>query len=202
MPPHNQATSWLGLTQIIYEVTCFHWIAPDVPRCACFFLQKCCINSLDCSNYLKDLIVWRGQRLDYLQTFGPGQMKSLLLPGASEGQISNVHGGVLVRSVPSSSDDTHSHQHTFKYVPFDFAACGRGTGGAHIKWLQRRERGSVLILCSQKGSPLLPLITADSHRWCWWCSVPFHPCPSTPLKVDSWGGSLTADMLRSRKWAS
>lgn len=136
---------------------------------------------------------------DYLQTFGPRQMKSLLLPGASEGQISNVHGGVPLRSIPSSSDD---HQHTCEYVPFDFAPCGRGTGGAHIKWLQRRERGSVLILCSQKGSPRLHLITANSRCWCWWCSVPFHPRPSTPLKVDGWGGSLTADMLRSRKWAS
>lgn len=135
--------------------------------CMCF-CQKCGINGLDCSNFLKDLIVlWgngiTGGALGYLQTFGPGQMKSLLLPRASEGQISNVHGGVPVRSVPSSSDDTHSHQHTFEYVPFDSATCSRGTGGAHIKWLQRREGGSFLILGSQKGSPLLPLITANSR---------------------------------------
>lgn len=197
-----------GSAQTIYDVTCFHWRAPGVPRCACYFadvshkqswpqqlFKRCdCVMGAMASQEGR-LITYKHLDLDRWCPF--------CCRGHQRGRFQTCT--ALCQSDPSLHHlMTLTLINTYEYAPFDFATCSRGTGGAHIKRLRGRGRGrgSVLILCSQKGSPLLHLITADSRCWCWWCSVPFHPCPSTPLKVDSWGGSLTADIPGSRKCAS
>lgn len=60
VPPHNQGPSWMGFAQTIYDFTCFHWIAPDVPRCACFADRSATKTVLTALS--KDLIVSWGHR--------------------------------------------------------------------------------------------------------------------------------------------
>lgn len=96
--------------------------------------------------------------------FGSGQIRCLGIRGTHFKRAQRCAEPIS----HSSSNDSRSHQHTFERV--FRRSHSRGTFDAgpppiHIKWLRRRERGIILILCSQKGPPPLRLIIANPRCW-------------------------------------
>lgn len=154
----------------------------------------------------------------YLQMFGSGHIQSSLSPAPQQEEF-QMHSVMcqanlsIYRLMIATLIKTYLNMCVFicDLLPRT-AGCGRAARRGHIKWLRlwgRWESSIVLISCSQKGPPLLPLITslriltADS---CFLISLYPHPKEKhMTLKVttvDSWGGSLTRRLSRSRKWAS